>query len=335
MRQPSVVTGVGLAVTGLATGAGLNSLDSNDGGFDSSVDLGGPQMRHKDRASRLALRSVERAFADVDRSTGTANSVDHATTATVVSSNYGNLDTVCEFTDRIAEVSTAGLSPLGLPHVSSNAIAGWIAIRHGLRGPNITLCNGRTSGIDALYWADNLIGAGRADVVVVVGVEPDTRQVRRLLSAGPDAQVLDGAAAVILESEAHAANRQARARAVLGSRSRATDIGHVVAAFRDETPVPGLWLTPSALPPDISPLISVLDLTQRLGECSGALGVLQCVAAIAHLDSGDPGPIYATCGGGPRGDLATLQFLRPRDPATTPFPVRHHSGNFPLDQEGR
>ena len=112
-------------------------------------------MRHKDRASRLALRSVEFALVDAglgdsERFTGPADS-----TAIVVSSNFGSLDSVCEFADIIADRGVLGLSPLGLPKTSSNVIAGAIAIQYRMRGPNLTLCNGLTSGLDAVYWARN------------------------------------------------------------------------------------------------------------------------------------------------------------------------------------
>ncbi|WP_062988018.1 beta-ketoacyl synthase N-terminal-like domain-containing protein [Nocardia anaemiae] len=307
-RQPSVVTGVGLAINGLATAADLLRDPSERGRAEAPIDLSGREMRHKDRASRLALRAVERALADADLDSVAAN----ATTATVVSSNYGNIDSACEFTDRIAEETTAGLSPLGLPHVSANAIAAWIAIRHRLRGPNLTLCNGGTSGIDALYWADDLITAGRADIAVVVGVEPDTPQVRRLLGADQDGAVFDGAAAVVMESNAHAEYRRATVRAVVGSRSRTMALSQVAAMIDVAARPRALWLTPTALPPDITAPIPTADLTGPLGDSSGALGVLQCVAAIDYLGTADTGPVYATCASGPHGDAATLQLLGPR-----------------------
>ncbi|RBL81446.1 hypothetical protein DDE05_44500, partial [Streptomyces cavourensis] len=105
--------------------------------------------------------------AQYDRYTGSGD-----TTAVVVSTNVGILENVCSFADTIARDTVLGLSPLGLPQTSSNVIAGSVALAHGLRGPNVTLCNGPTSGLDALYWARALIVTGRADTAVVIGVEP-------------------------------------------------------------------------------------------------------------------------------------------------------------------
>ncbi|MQY31741.1 beta-ketoacyl synthase N-terminal-like domain-containing protein [Nocardia aurantia] len=320
MRPTVVITGVGLAVTGLPEDADLLTADFR--APIPALDLGGRHMRHKDRASRLALLAVERALTDAGLPLDPAES--SGTTATVVSSNYGNLDSVCEFTDRIAEQTTIALSPLGLPHVSSNAIAGWIAIRHGLRGPNLTLCSGRTGGTDALHWAATLIRAGRADKAVVVGVEPDTEPVRRLLDIVAGQPILDGAAALILEADTDALRRPATVRAVVGSCSRTDDIDAVVAEVRGAA----RWLTPPGLPADIESPVPATDPTRRFGECSGALGVLQAAAAVAHLDRGDPRAVYATCGR-PGGEFVTVRLDPP--PATTSRPV--HAGRAEYDRE--
>ncbi|WP_433710272.1 beta-ketoacyl synthase N-terminal-like domain-containing protein [Nocardia sp. CA-084685] len=328
--RATVVTGVGLAVTGLQTAADLLSTDPVEPGAGPAPDLTGRHLRHKDRASRLALRAVEQALADASLATDSTDRAD-TTTATVVSSNFGNLDSVCEFTDRIADQSSAALSPLGLPHVSSNAIAGWIAIRHGLRGPNLTLCSGRTSGLDALLWAATLIGAGRADAAVVVGVEPDTGPVRSLF--GPGRRVLDGAAAVVLESEAHAANRQAIVRALVGGGYHSDGVDQVVAAIRTAARPPRLWLTAADVSPEFGSPIRILDLTRRLGECSGALGVLQCVVAVAQFDGGDRNPVYATCGDQHGGEVMTLHLRAPR--AAASVPVGRSVGNREFDLEQR
>lgn len=327
--RATVVTGVGLAGPGLRAAADLLSTAPVEPGVGPSPDLTGRHMRHKDRASRLALCAVEQALADAGLATDSTGG-EHSTTATVVSSNFGNLDSVCEFTDRIAEQSTAALSPLGLPHVSSNAIAGWIAIRHGLRGPNITLCSGRTSGLDALVWAATLIGAGRADAAIVVGVEPDTGPVRSLL--GPGRRVFDGAAAVILESDAHAANRQAIVRALIGADCHSDSVDQVIDAIRTVARPPRLWLTPADVSAEFGSSIRILDLTRRLGECSGALGVLQCVAAVAQLDGGDRNPVYATCGGQHGGEAVTVHLRAPHAASAS---VGRSVGNSELDPEER
>ncbi|GGK75909.1 beta-ketoacyl synthase N-terminal-like domain-containing protein [Mangrovihabitans endophyticus] len=276
----AVVTGVGMAVEGLADPDDLlHPLTGDDSGFDPKVALTGRGMRHKDRASRLALVAAADALTDAGLLTDGTYAGCGDRTAVVVSTNFGNLDSVCSFADTIAGEGVVGLSPLGLPHTSSNSVAGWVAIEHHLRGPNLTVCNGASSGLDALFWAQLMIEAGRADATVVVGVEPGTGAVARLLDG---ARSLDGAAAVVVESVPHRRARGAAPRAVIADFRRGTPTSATA------RPV-GLRMDPDG----------GVDLAGRFGECSGALGVLQCVAGVGYLDAGGAGDVLATAGRDP------------------------------------
>ncbi|MEU0933001.1 beta-ketoacyl synthase N-terminal-like domain-containing protein [Embleya sp. NPDC005971] len=282
-----VITGCGLAVSGLhdeydllePAEAGVGSPAGADRDGDAArADAG---MRHKDRASRLALHAVRRALAG-------AALRDPATTAVIVSSNFGNLDTVCDFTDTIAAETVTGLSPIRVPHMSSNVTAGWVAMAHGLRGPNITLCSGTTGGLDAVFWAAALLAAGRAEAAVVVGVEPDTAPVARLHREHGGGRWLDGAACLVVERPEDA--RGVRARAVIAGYGRAAGraeaVGQATKAY--DGPL-GLWVAPGHP-------ASTLDLTARLGRCSGALGVLQCAAGAARFDRSQDDFVLAVAG---------------------------------------
>lgn len=318
MRMPIVVTGIGIAVPGLQEPADLLEPPAAGGGFDPATGLRGREMRNKDRASRLALRAVAPALRDAHLLGTDGYTGPEERTAVVVSTNFGNMDSVCSFADIIAEHTVTGLSPLGLPHTSSNAIAGWIAIEYRMRGPNLTVCNGPTSGIDALQWAGNLLAARRAETVVVVGVEPGTEPAARLLADGPGGpdqrRVLDGAAAVVLEPLAHANARGGPVRAVLTGCVRAADLPTAVEQVRGtDGTAAEVWLgaAPGGSGAAASPAAGavVLDLTRRLGQCSGALGVLQCAAGAVHLSRGGPGPVLATAGGAPGDDGAAAMLL--------------------------
>ncbi|MFE7132464.1 beta-ketoacyl synthase N-terminal-like domain-containing protein [Streptomyces sp. NPDC057638] len=308
--QVVVVTGIGLAPPGVATYDDLLGPLPGKGGFDPATGLSGREMRHKDRASRLALRAAESALhhaglTDANATfTGVADS-----TAVVVSTNLGNADSVCEATDTIAREGVRGLSPLGLPQTSSNVIAGWVAIRYGLRGPNLTVCNGVTSGLDALAWARNLMAAGRADTAVVVGVEPANGVTTKLLGE----QSTDAAVAIVLETASAAASRGARPFATITGYARARNLAAALtsAGMTEETTV-GLWLGGEASAEAGQLLAGTrrIDLEAEMGPLSGALGVLQCAAAAAHLESGATGNVLATAGG-PHHDAAAALLLTP------------------------
>jgi 3-oxoacyl-[acyl-carrier-protein] synthase II len=267
-------------------------------------------MRHKDRASRLALRAAEFALHDAGLTDADATFTGAAdATAVVVSTNLGNADSVCNATDTIATEGVRGLSPLGLPQTSSNVIAGWVAIRYGLRGPNLTVCNGVTSGLDALAWARNLIVAGRADAAVVVGVEPANDVAAKLLGE----QSTDAAVAVVLEPADTAAWRGARPRATIAGYARARDFAAALtgAGVAEEESV-GLWLVDEAGTGAGRLLAAAhrIDLEAQLGPLSGALGVLQCAAAAAHFEGGATGSVLAAAGG-PHHDAAAVLLLTP------------------------
>ena len=287
------ITGVGLAVSGLPGPEGL--LRPTEGADHAELPLRGKGMRHKDRASKLALLATGNALNDA----GLAD-FDGDRVAVVVSSNFGNLDTVCEFTDIIHTETVIGISPMRAPHMSSNVTACWVAIEYGLRGPNLTMCSGTPSGLDAMFWARNLIAVDRADVAMVVGVEPDTSPVAALHRANGGQRWLDGAVALVLESTQYALRRGARSRARVGAYGKGTEpqaaIGAALRDFRRPIDLcvsaPGVAGLPKGA--------RTVDLTSRLGRCSGALGVLQCAAAVAWFD--EAGPDTALIVAGAAGD---------------------------------
>jgi 3-oxoacyl-[acyl-carrier-protein] synthase II len=279
------VLGYGLAVPGARTAAELLSVArAEHPPVDPAALIGRKGLRYKDRATQLALCAAGAALTDAGHAgAGPADDV-----AVVVSSNLGNVDTVCRVTTEIAATGSAGISAMDLPNASSNVIAAEVAIRHGLRGPNLTFCNGGTSGLDAIYWALILLAVGRAQRVLVVGVEPDTPQARAL--TGRD-RILDGAAAVLLGRP----EVPGRARVSLPVRGADTAACTAELAARG---APGVWF-----PPERSTMAGadVFDLWAGRGAAGGAAGVLQCVAALGWLETARPGPVYAVVSGADAG----------------------------------
>ncbi|NJC70671.1 3-oxoacyl-ACP synthase [Planosporangium thailandense] len=255
-------------------------------------------LRYKDHATRLALAAAQVALVDARMWDGDRLTVDGNRVAVVVSSNYGNADTVCRAVETIARESTAGTSPMDLPNTSSNVVASSVAIRFGLRGANVMLCNGLTSGLDALFWARMLVRTGRAAQVLAVGVEPDNAVVRRLTG---DENVLDGAAAVVVEHPATARERRVPARARYAAYERAAGVDQCLSRLARHASAPAAWYAPepSAAGTDVLTGLRRHDLARVWGQASGALGVLQCAAAVGHFDGGGAGPVYLVNGGAP------------------------------------
>jgi 3-oxoacyl-[acyl-carrier-protein] synthase II len=313
------VTGTGLAVPSVTVTADLlRAGPVADTGDDPLLRLRGRGLRYKDRATKLALSAGRLALQAAGLLVDDELTVPASTVGVVVSTNLGNVDTVCETAATIAKETYLGTSPMLLPATASNVVASWTAIAFGLRGANLTLCNGPTSGLDAVHWARLLIAAGRVRHVLVVGVEPANDPVRHLIAGAaagePAARVLDGAAALVLEPAVVATDRRADALAQVGPYARRGALAAALSAVHDLDPRRiGLWLPPAGLDPQAGPdpqesqpapsgSSSRADLAARFGECSGALGVLQCVAATGWLAAAGHGSDQIALAAAGRGD---------------------------------
>ncbi|MEU5267237.1 beta-ketoacyl synthase N-terminal-like domain-containing protein [Streptomyces hygroscopicus] len=295
-----VVSGVGVVLPRARSAPELMAPAAADAPPVEPKDLVGRKgLRYKDRATQLGYCAADAALRHAGLlDDGGGPRVPGRSVAVVASSNYGNLDTICRAIDTIAEHTAAAGSAMDLPNASSNVIASSVAIRFGLRGPNLMLCNGATSGLDAVHWAATLIRGGRVPRALVLGVEPDNASVRAFTGG---ARTIDGAAALVVESEESAAERGASAPAVLGDYVRGAGLGRclerLAAATGDR---PALWQLPeqrtAAVPDTLLAGVVRHDLGEVFGLGSGALGVLQCAAAVGWFARGGAGPVYATAG---------------------------------------
>ncbi|MEE1809633.1 beta-ketoacyl synthase N-terminal-like domain-containing protein [Streptomyces sp. BE133] len=311
-----VISGVSVLIPG-ADGAKALAAGPEPGAgpVEPAALVGKKGLRYKDRATQLGYCLTSAALADAGLLGEDAMAVG-GDIGVVVSSNYGNLDTVVRALDTLREGTVTATSPMDLPNASSNVIASSAAIRYGLRGPNLMVCNGATSGLDAVNWAVTMITAGRVDRVLVVGVEPDNDVVRRLLGGR---HAVDGGAAVVLEDAGAARARGATVRAVLGRYVRTAGVGAVLERLAASgAPAPARWQLPDATPAgvgaDLLPGVERAALPEHSGRGSGALGVLQCATAVGLFDEGGSGPVFAVCGTDEDDASAGLVLLAPPAP---------------------
>lgn len=310
-----VITGASVLVPGAESPAGLIAGPAPEAEpVEPAQVVGKKGLRYKDRATQLAYGIADKALKDTGLLGEDGLTVPGETVGVVASSNFGNLDTVTRALDTIHAETVSGTSPMDLPNASSNVIASSVAIRFGLRGPNLMVCNGATSGLDALHWAATMITAGRVDRVLVIGVEPDNDTVRRLLGDGRVA--VDGGAAVVLERATAAQARSARVRAVYRGYRGASDVRSCVESLRELDPgtAPARWQVPQTDSGTVAD--DLLPGVPRHGfgpsRASGALGVLQAAAATAWFDGGGEGSVYAVAGAGGTRPAAGVALLAPQ-----------------------
>jgi 3-oxoacyl-[acyl-carrier-protein] synthase II len=307
------IVGLGVASAGLNETGDLLGQPATTPVFEPAAELG-RGVRYKDGATKLALVAADRALRDAallnDARPGDLTVPGHSV-GVVGSSNLGNLDTVCETAATIASGSVTLTSPMALPNASSNIVASSVAVRFGLRGPNLMVCNGASSGLDAIRLGALLIVSGRLTRVVVVGVEPVNDVVTALVGK-PEAELFDGAVSVILESVAAALARGAVVRAQLGRYARRADVTSSIARLVGGRERPALWLA-RATATEMQELLDDVprkDLEAVVGEASGALGVLQVAAGAQWLVDGGPGPVLATAGSADDG-VSSMLLTRP------------------------
>lgn len=244
--------------------------------------IGRKGLLYKEPATRLALCAVHAALGlppGAPRSTGRIDS----DVAVVASSNFGNVATVKRIAAMAHEGKAREVSAMDAPNASSNIIASATAIWFGFGGPNLMLCSGATSGLDAIAVGRDLIRAGRARRVVVVGAEPDDEtasllQARReAIDAGALAGKLRaGAAAVILDRADHAPATALRLGASRTSRSlAAAGVSHST----------DLFIGPRAAAPAGA---RAIDLGEIAGDFYGADGVIKTALAAALFAAAPP-----------------------------------------------
>lgn len=265
--------------------------------------LGRKGLLFKEPAVRIAMCAVHRALGLPPGKP--AGPVQHAAgTAVVVSSNLGNVATVCEVVDQVRAGRLREVSPMQAPNASSNIIASSIAIRYGFTGPNLMVCSGATSGLDAVRLGALLVRSGRTHRAVVVGTEP-ADHVATSLFAGTDqsfAGPLRAAAACVVLTAAVRPD-QVRLRSVRRHRDPESEDDRGIRAIRI-IHGPGRGGT---------------DLSALIGNVYGAAGVLQAAVATRWLTEPatrpdgvvDADEAVLTCGSATDG-FATARLTRER-----------------------
>jgi len=221
-------------------------------------------IRRMDRLSQMIAAAAVSAVADAG--------LDHDPGAddlgVVVGSMLGNLTEAAQFLDRVFTKGPALANPMLFPNLVMNAPASQIAMALQWRGPNLTVSCGEISGEVALETAVDLVRRGRCRAVVAAGGEelseivyqtlkdfgylsPRGRGAERSIPFDTRANgpVLgEGAAAVVVETEASARRR--------GGGVQAT-IEHI-ARFTVPAPSPHLWPVPESAP-RVAPPARALD----------------------------------------------------------------------------
>lgn len=217
-------------------------------GFDGVALFGAREARKMDRftqfAAAVAVEALEQAGLTIDESNRDRVGV-------VVGTGIGGIGTLLEQVEVMRERGPERVSPFLVPMMISDSAPGMLAIRLGVRGPNMALATACASGNNAIGEAFEMIRRGAADVMLAGASEAalvpvamagmnvmtalstrndDPQTASRPFDKDRDGFLMgEGAGMLVLESLEHA---QGRGAAILGELSGygTTDDAHHISA---------------------------------------------------------------------------------------------------------
>jgi 3-oxoacyl-[acyl-carrier-protein] synthase II len=220
--------------------------------FDPSTAMDRREARHTDRYTHFAVAAAAEAVADAGSHLADA---DPRRAGVIVGSGIGGIHTILQQHAILCERGPRRVGPFTIPAMLANTASGHIAIRYGLRGPNLAPTLACATGTAAVGEAFALIRQGIADVMIAGGAEAaicdlsvagfenmgalSTRNDQPERASRPfDAQrdgfvIGEGAGILVLESLAHARARGASIYGEIVGYGLTADAYHATAPRED------------------------------------------------------------------------------------------------------
>ena len=216
-------------------------------GFDPAQYLDRRDVRRTDRFVQFAIAASEEAMRDAGLSAG---DYDPDRFGAICGTGIGGIETLTEQHRIFLERGANRVSPLFIPMMIANMAAGQIAIRFGLRGPNMTFVTACSSSANALGDAYRAIQHGEADLMLAGGAEAvllplcyagfinmkalsmrndEPERASRPFDRDRDGFVMsEGAGMLVLEEREHALARGAKIYAEVVGYGTTADAYHIV-----------------------------------------------------------------------------------------------------------
>jgi 3-oxoacyl-[acyl-carrier-protein] synthase II len=136
--------------------------------FDPTKCIEHRAAKRMDRFTQFAVAAAVQAVSDSGLS---LPKEDAFRVGVIVGTGIGGIKEIEEQHIRLRDISPMKVSPFCIPRLMANAASGNIAIRYGLRGPNICVASACASGSHAIGEAFSSILAGRSDIMITGGTE--------------------------------------------------------------------------------------------------------------------------------------------------------------------
>ena len=210
------------------------------------ADLPSKEARRLDRSISLAHVAAREAVGDAGLAVGDLNG---ERIGVAIGSGIGGLHTLEMGVRALYEHGPRRVHPFVIPMIITNMASGYVAIRQGLKGPNLCHVSACASGAHALGEASRILERGDADVMLAGGTEAPITELAvagfvnmRALSTRNDAATLasrpfdrdrdgfvlgEGAAVLVLEEREHALSRGATILAEMLGYAATADAAHI------------------------------------------------------------------------------------------------------------
>lgn len=253
------------------------------------------KARRLDRSQQFAVVASREAWADA----GLGDDVDKDRLGVAYATGIGGIISVLTNYETLKEKGWRRVPVLSVPQLMPNGPAAWVGLEFGARAGVHCPVSACASGAEAVAVGARMIEDGRADVVIVGGTEAaihpmpiasfavmgalstrndDPARASRPYDKGRDGFVMgEGAASLVLESEAHARARGARIYAEYAGTGMTSD-GH--------------------------------DIAQPEPEGRGATAAIKAALVNAGLSASDIAHVNAHATSTPAGDVAEAKALR-------------------------
>jgi len=297
-------------------------------GFRPQDHLTAAELRRTGRCSAMTLAAARMAVADAGL---TAESLRGPRTAVVIGTTMGEADVIEQLEHAWIRSGPKAIKRALIPRYGSTLLPIHVARAVGAEGMVLTLPAACAAGNYAVGFAADLIRSGRADVVVT-GASELMQELQfsgfvRLAAMAPNrCQPFDlnrqglllgeGAGLLVLESEAHAVRRGARAQAEVGGYGLSCDAYHITRPHPDAAGSIAAMrraIEDSGIGPDAVDFVNahgtgtkandvaeakvirdvfgerpvpISSVKSMLGHCMGAASALEAVACVFTIETG-------------------------------------------------
>ncbi len=224
--------------------------------FDVQVYMTAKEARTMDTFIHYGIAAAAQAVVDSGLPTGGAlDSALSERIGCIIGSGIGGLPMIEATHNDFLQRGARRISPFFVPSTIINMISGHVSIRHGFKGPNLSIVTACTSGLHCIGQASRMIEYGDADVMVAGGSEAAISELcvggfaamRALSTRNDDPQTAsrpwdkdrdgfvlgEGAGVMVLEEYEHAKSRGAKIYAKLAGFGMSADAGHMTAPNMD------------------------------------------------------------------------------------------------------